>query len=210
MYQVFITQALDKRKSVTMRCPGCGHYGTFKTLLNHDLRIVQSTIIGLRFCPNERCQTIVYFVLDEKTNLLLQTFPPLRIDFDKTNLPDEILKCLEEAITCHANQCYTASAIMIRKTLDLLCVDKGANGANLKDKIAKLRAKIIVPDELLEGMDALRLLGNDAAHIEAKAYNDVGKDEVEIGLEFTKEILKAVYQYSALVDKLNSLKKKEA
>jgi hypothetical protein len=59
----------------------------------------------------------------------------------------------------------------------------------------------------MDGLDDLRLLGNDAAHIESQEYTKVGKEEVEIGIEFAKEVLKAVYQYSALLSKLRALKK---
>ncbi len=67
--------------------------------------------------------------------------------------------------------------------------------------------KVILPPDLLEGLDDLRLLGNDAAHIESQEFNAVGQVEVEIGLEFCKEVLKAVYQYSSLLQRLKSLKK---
>src|SRR5207249_2188342 len=132
----------------------------------------------------------------------VHTFPYLRIDFDKTNIPPKVLSALEEGIACHANQCYVASAIMIRKALDLLCTDRGAIGANLKERIGSLKSKILVPADLLDGMDDLRLLGNDAAHIESQVFDAVGKEEVEIAIEFTKEIMKAVYQYSSLLAKL--------
>jgi hypothetical protein len=59
----------------------------------------------------------------------------------------------------------------------------------------------------VDGLDDLRLLGNDAAHIESQEYTKVGKEEVEVGIEFGKEVLKAVYQYAALLDKLRALKK---
>ena len=54
-----------------------------------------------------------------------------------------------------------------------------------------------------------RLLGNDAAHITSRAYDTIGAREVEVALEFTKEVLKAAYQYSALLAKLQSLKNTE-
>ena len=60
---------------------------------------------------------------------------------------------------------------------------------------------------MFEGLHELRLLGNDAAHIEAKSYNEIGKDEVEISIEFAKEILKAIYQYEHLLAKIKGLKK---
>jgi hypothetical protein len=56
-------------------------------------------------------------------------------------------------------------------------------------------------------VDDLRLLGNDAAHIESQEFNQAGPEEVEVGIEFTKEVLKATYQYSALLNRLHGLKK---
>ena len=71
---------------------------------------------------------------------------------------------------------------------------------NLKDRLRDLGTKVILPQELLTGLDDLRLLGNDAAHIESQEFNAVGKEEVEIGIQFTKEVLKAVFQYSDLLE----------
>jgi hypothetical protein len=78
---------------------------------------------------------------------------------------------------------------------------------NLKERIKALGTKVVLPTELLDGLDDLRLLGNDAAHIESNEYDKVGQEEVEIGIEFAKEVLKAVYQYSALLNRLRALKK---
>jgi hypothetical protein len=64
-----------------------------------------------------------------------------------------------------------------------------------------------LPKELLDGLDDLRLLGNDAAHFESHAYDNVGKEEIETGIEFTREVLKAEYQYKALLQRLHKLKK---
>jgi len=96
---------------------------------------------------------------------------------------------------------------MIRRTLEELCEERGASGKNLKDRIHSLKNKVILPEALFDALDDLRLLGNDAAHIESKTYEDVGSEEIEVGIELTKEILKACYQLKDLVDKLNKLKK---
>jgi hypothetical protein len=58
-------------------------------------------------------------------------------------------------------------------------------------------------------MQELRLLGNDAAHIESQTFNEIGKNEIEVSIEFTKEILKAVYQYENLLEKIRGLKKNQ-
>jgi hypothetical protein len=54
-----------------------------------------------------------------------------------------------------------------------------------------LGTKIVLP---IDGLDDLRLLGNDAAHIESQEFTTVSKEEVEIGIEFAKEVLKATFQ----------------
>jgi hypothetical protein len=96
---------------------------------------------------------------------------------------------------------------MIRKTLEEICTDRNAAGDNLKKRLKDLGTKIFIPKELIEGMDELRLLGNDAAHIESQTFDQVGQTEIEISIDFTKEILKGVYQYEGLLAKLRGLKK---
>jgi hypothetical protein len=96
---------------------------------------------------------------------------------------------------------------MVRKSLELMCQERDARGPNLKERLNALRAKVVIPEELFAAMDDLRLLGNDAAHVESKDYENIGKEEVEIGITLAKEILKAAYQYKGLVAKLQSLKK---
>lgn len=161
--------------------------------------------IGERRCPNIDCRAALFVVWHN--NRMARTYPALRIDFDNTSIPRPIVSALEEAIICLANECFVAAGIMVRKTLEELCRDRGAQGRDLKDRIRSLGTKIVLPSELLGGLDDLRLLGNDAAHIESREYDQVGKEEVEAGIEFTKEVLKATYQYSALLSRLRGLKK---
>jgi len=96
---------------------------------------------------------------------------------------------------------------MVRRTLEDLCADQKAKGNNLKNRLKALSSKVILPPGLLIGINNLRLLGNDAAHVDAKDYTKVGKEEVEIAIDVTKEVLKAVYQLDDLVARLEKLKK---
>jgi len=97
---------------------------------------------------------------------------------------------------------------MIRRCLEEICEDRSAAGKDLKERITALRTKAILPSELFEAMDELRILGNDAAHVEAKVYDDIGEQQVAVGIELTKEILKAIYQLDSLVKKIQALKVK--
>jgi hypothetical protein len=205
-------------KVINVRCPSCGKVGAFHGVHN----VIDSAffeeqqrgnqvvgvpfIYGLRICPNLECGEPLFVVLGE--NYVVKTvFPNERLDFEPTGIPSKILATFEEALSCHSVSSFRAAAIMVRRTLEEICADRGAVGDNLKQRVAALGAKIVVPKELLEAADELRLLGNDAAHLEAQIYDDVGREEVEAAIELAKEMLKAVYQLSGLVNRLKALKK---
>jgi hypothetical protein len=193
----------------SLRCPSCRQIGTFEPLNNiPDVQVPGSLALwlGQKRCPNTKCFAHVFVVLNP-AQMVLRSYPAERIDFDSANIPPAIVRSLEEALTCHAEECFVASAIMVRRTLEEVCQDKAAQGANLRDRIGALRSKVVLPGELFSAMDELRILGNDAAHIEAKSYNGIGKEEMDVAIALTKEILKAVYQLDNLVKRLQALKK---
>ncbi|WP_200978319.1 DUF4145 domain-containing protein [Echinicola sp. 20G] len=192
---------------ISTRCPHCGHNGTFESIGNDIQNNNSNRVFGIRRCPNEKCFGHMFFVYDKGQKNIVVTHPSDTIPFDKENIPENVLNAFQEAILSHSNNCFIASAIMIRKTLEEICMDRNATGNNLYKRLEDLGSKIVIPQELIEGMQELRLLGNDAAHIESNTFDEIGKNEVEISIEFTKEILKAVYQYESLLGKLRSLKK---
>jgi hypothetical protein len=192
---------------ISICCPGCGNVGTFDPLQNvSDVHVAPDLWLCQRKCPNPACNAHV-FCIHNNTGLVLRTYPPQRIDFDPKNIPGPIVKTFTEALTCHAENLHVAAAIMIRRTLEELCQDKCATGKTLKERISALQSMVVLPKELFVALDDLRLLGNDAAHIEAKTYDSIGPAEIEVGIELTKEVLKAVYQLDDLLARLRALKK---
>jgi len=147
------------------------------------------------------------FCIHDTGGTVLRTYPAQRIDFDPKSIPERIVKTFTEALSCQAENLHVAAAIMIRRTLEELCEDKKATGGNLKDRIGALQSSVVLPKELFSALDDLRLLGNDAAHIEAKTYDAIGPAEIEVAIELAKEVLKAVYQLDNLVSRLRALKK---
>jgi hypothetical protein len=198
--------------SVSLRCPQCRQQGTFDPLGLNDLQAAQTDgtnfVLGHRRCPNPKCRTHVFFVW--KNREVAASYPPETLDFDPENIPDRVRSALEEAIACHSIGRHVAAAMMIRKTLEEVCKNKKAKGENLKERLEALRETVVLPQELLDGLDDLRLLGNDAAHVEARVYDAIGKEEVDVSLELTKEMLKGLYQMSALVERLKLLKRAHA
>jgi|SRR3990172_6915095 len=198
---------MDTRISLRCPAPGCRQMGTLEPIGSNDIVSSNNFLFGQRRCPNPKCRTHIFFAYSRSQGQILGSYPPERIDFDATNIPPPVTSAFEEALTCHAHRCFVAAAIMVRKTLEELCRERGAQGGNLKERIHALGTKVVLPKELLDGLDNLRLLGNDAAHVESQEFNQVGQQEVELSIDVAKEVLKAVYQYSALVDRLQALKK---
>lgn len=201
---------------VSLSCPGCKQRaimdligGTDQDPQFHSSEEDKNYAAGLRLCPGDECRTLVFVIYSEAGNgiTVLAMYPAERIDFDDSGLPDPVREALSEAVLCHANECYVASAMMIRKTLEELCRDQGAKGDNLKARLSKLTETIVLPAPFIEALDALRLLGNDAAHVESRDYEQIGKQEVEVGLDVAKEILKATYQLDSIVARLTSLQR---
>jgi len=202
-----------------LRCPHCMHMGSFTKTVAHDLAIHHiaknptgagladkgRSVVGIRVCPNNTCLGIVVVVTDNAGGVV--ALPSEVLDFDSTDIPPAIAASLEEAIKCHSSQCYKAAALMVRRVLEELCEDRGATGNNLKERIAALSTIVVIPQALLQAADHLRLLGNDAAHIEAKTYQTIGEPEVRISIDLTKELLKGAYQYKGLLGRLTALQR---
>jgi hypothetical protein len=155
-------------------------------------------------CPNGACWGLVFVVVSDRA---VVSFPPEVLDFDPSGIPGPIAKSLEEAIQCHSARCYRAAALMVRRVLEELCDERSAQGGTLKERLVDLGKVIVVPVNLLAAADHLRLLGNDAAHIKATTYDSIGEEEVRLAIDLTKELLKATYQYKALVDRLKAFQK---
>jgi hypothetical protein len=202
--------------SPNIRCPHCMHMGSFTAVIQHDFQVghikiqnnspfsTGASTIGIRVCPNVDCRGIVLVVMGKAGTIVL---PSEVLDFDSADIPPAIAASLEEAIKCHSSQCYKAAALMVRRVLEELCEERGATGNNLKDRITALAKIVIIPLELIQAADHLRLLGNDAAHIEAKTYQTIGEPEVRLSIDLTKELLKGAYQYKGLLGRLTALQK---
>lgn len=210
--------AHQSARIVNLRCPVCLHSGAFHGYANcADLkwvriehqanggRVGHQSFAGMRQCPNPTCKALVFVAQEQGSEIT--SYPPEVIDFDATHLPPKILDSLTEAVKCEAAGAYKASALMVRRVLEELCEDKSATGPNLKARIVGLSNVAVIPTDLISAADELRILGNDAAHVQAKDYDVIGKEEASLAIELAKELLKAVYQYTSLLTRLQAMKK---
>jgi len=114
-------------------------------------------------------------------------------------IPKEIRKSYEEARKVEKIS-PNAFAVLIRRSLELLCKDQKAKGNNLKEQIADLSERGIIPKPLVAMAETLRFIGNIGAH----------KIEVNIDLEETSAIddfLVAMLEYVYVApDKIKKLR----
>ena len=207
-----------RAETANIRCPHCGRNGAFSGYAQSpDIQWQQASDVdnqgsttaqaGMRWCPNVECGGLVFVIHDLGLgHRLVLCYPAELKEFDPDRLPDTVRECIEEAIKCHAQGCYRATALMVRKTLEELCQDRKALGANLFERIESLRKQIIISQDLIDGAHELRFLGNDAAHVEAREFQNVGRDETDVAIDLAKELLRATYHTASLVDRMRSLK----
>jgi len=88
-------------------------------------------------------------------------YPYQKIDLNK--LPVIVRKCYIEAVRVK-NNAPNAFAMLIRKALEAICDDKGILEGSLYDKINELSKKNLIPKNLSDMGDIIRLIGNIGAH----------------------------------------------
>jgi len=203
------------QKTVSLRCPHCMHIGAFQTFAN-GLSFTKQALMPrkglvsleafIRICPNPMCKGIVFTISSGDEGVI--ALPNEKLDFNPDGIPTNLVRTLEEAVSCHSAGAFRAAAMMVRRLLEEICEDSSAEGKNLHDRLQSLKSKITLPLELFDAMGELKALGNDAAHVFAKDYADIGKEEAEDSIELAQEILKARYQLRDLLDRLRARKSK--
>ena len=183
-------------------CPYCGQTGTFASL-SEDTVIDHNTFVSVRKCLNEACRGVIFYSRGGDGNV--KTLPYRVID-EKVETPPGVRNALEEATICHSHGCYVAAAVMVRRALAELCRGAGIADGDLPDRLESLGKTIVMPPALLTGLRDLRMLGNAAASSESEIYSTVSRKEVELGIDCTKAILKALYRYESLVGRLKAFK----
>jgi len=118
------------------------------------------------------------------------------------NAPKEIRAAFEEACTCYRSQAYTASAIMCRKTIEGVCSEHGVAERNLYSSLGKMKENGLIDERLFEWSDALRLVGNEAAH---GVTTSISQTDAKDMIEFTNAILDYLFSYR---DRFEQFKKR--
>jgi len=120
---------------------------------------------------------------------VLHPNPEIRLS---PNLPRRIQHSHLEAQACFRAKAFTATAIMCRKTLEGLCAEHGVQAKSLVGALKELRDRGVIENRLFDWADALRIVGNEAAHDVAVT---VASEDARDTLEFTNALLEYVFTF---------------
>ena len=79
-------------------------------------------------------------------------------------IPFDIRKVYNEAITAYNNDCLLLSAAGFRATIEAICLDKAIKGKNLEARINALHKEGIITLNDRNRLHTIRFLGNDSIH----------------------------------------------
>ncbi len=91
---------------------------------------------------------------------------------------------------------------MCRKTLEGICAAHGIEERNLSASLKKMKEQALIDDRLFEWSDALRVVGNEAAHGVKVA---ISQADAKDAIEFTNAILDYLFSYR---DRFEKFKKR--
>lgn len=180
---------------IALYCPHCGLYvclmqaqTVFRDL--HENVIWHSSAgdmwwIGV--CPNCRNGVLVHTDVNAGTETCYPT--PLPTPTDE-RIPDEIRRDLDEAKRCYSVAAYRACAVMARRSMQTACIEQGAAKGNLVSQLHELEASGIITKSLKEWGDAIRWVGNDAAH---PNEDDLMQEDAEAILNLAEQFMHTLY-----------------
>jgi len=138
----------------------------------------------ITFCP--KCLNPM-LILNNGENVVPSPQPKELCD---PSIDKQVQNAFNEAKLCFSVGAYHACTIMCRRSLERLCIDKGATGYNLKEKIEQLTKKGNITPEIKEWAHANREIANDGVHDEE--YKVIKQDAEDI-LLITEKLIEVVY-----------------
>ncbi|MCX6831870.1 MAG: DUF4145 domain-containing protein [candidate division Zixibacteria bacterium] len=200
----------EKSFSGLQRCGHCANaapmeiVGYCPQLQDHggrdDPPFTEGYIYEVLLCP--ACKGVVFRryywcdAYDESDTVDFEVLYPI-IDKSPEGLPPTIAKAHEAAQRVRSID-PNAYGVLAGRVLELVCLDRKADGNFLGNKLASLAAKGEIPDKLVDVANGLKDLRNVGAHA---ALGELTEAELPILDQLTRAILEYVYSAPFLAQK---------
>lgn len=109
------------------------------------------------------------------------------------SIPDDLRREHFEARTCFNAKAYTATVVMVRRTLEGVCTQHGISKKPLYKAFEEMESTGIIEGRLLEWAQELRLLGNEGAHYTGKP---VTRQDAADAIALAEALLDYLYVFS--------------
>ena len=107
-----------------------------------------------------------------------------------------------EARKCFDAKAYTATVVMVRRTLEGICDHQGIKEKVLQKSLLKLKENDLIDRRLFEWASELRVLGNEGAHYTGRL---VSREDAADAVDFSEAMLDYMYVLTA---KFNGFQKR--
>lgn len=170
------------------------------------------TIYEVNRCPKCQNANIVCYGwhdgMDSEEEIIYETLYPINKDAP-IGLPEEIkstYQAAEQVKSINVN----AYAILMRRLLELVCIDRAAKGKILAKMLQDLADRNEIPEKLVDVAKGLKDFGNIGAH---GGIGELTKKEIPIVESLTRAILEYIYSAPYLAtlaeNKLKQIKGKK-
>jgi hypothetical protein len=111
-----------------------------------------------------------------------------------SKIPESLRLEHKEARSCFSTAAYTATVVMVRRTLEGVCAENGVRIQPLIKALQKMQNEGLIEGRLLEWAEGLRVLGNDGAHFTGRRVSRV---DAQDALALAEALLDYLYVFSA-------------
>jgi len=109
-------------------------------------------------------------------------------------VPEQIRSDLDEAKLCFQVSAYRGAAVMARRTIQQLAIDKGHSSGNLASQISEMANAGILTQDVREWANVVRWVGNDAAHPNDNAVEEGDAKDI---IELAEQLFSACKMFAA-------------
>jgi hypothetical protein len=136
-----------------------------------------------------------YLAFEQEDDLLERVWPQDSTGSLSSDIPAAVSREMREAHACFKAKLYTATAVMVRRTLEGMCADQGTTPKKpLFQGLAELRDSGKIEGRLFEWAQALRVIGNQGAHFSTEA---VSREDAEDALSLAEALMDYIYVFTA-------------
>lgn len=134
-------------------------------------------------------------IFDAEDDLLQVVWPKEPAGNLNSAIPRPLIREMLQAHSCFKAKAYTATAVMVRRTLEGLCAEQGTTpNKPLFHGLGELRDSGRIEGRLFDWAQALRAIGNQGAHF---STTPVKREDAADALALAEALLDYVYVFTA-------------